>query len=296
VVAALLLYGLPLRNRWQAWWKPWQHLPEADWGWWRRETFQRVRGMLALAAISCSATMISTPLGIAYFQLASPGAVLSNLVLVPITIGAIAAGFASLLCGLVGATGLSTVFNHAGALILALVDTGAGWAAAMPGMFFPASFSADWMAPVTVLAVLALLVVGYARGWERLPGRWWTPPAALIAMLVFLVTPGGDGQESAPMKSAYELAMERLKKSAPAEGPELTREQKEQLAEIDRVYQGRIAEREIFLQQRLVEAQAAGQAEELEKIRRQTTSERARLEEDREDEKNKIRRAPGGAR
>jgi hypothetical protein len=152
------------------------------------------------------------------------------------------------------------------------------------------------MAPVIVLIVLVLCVTGYVRGWDRLPGRWWTPPAALIALVVFLVTPGSAGQESVAMKSAYELAMERLKKSAPAEGPELTPEQKEQLAEVDRVFQGRLAEREIFLKQRLAEAQSAGQAEEVEKIRQQMTGERARLTEEREDEKNKIRRAAGGAR
>jgi len=116
----------------------------------------------------------------------------------------------------------------------------------------------------------------------------------LAALVVFLVTPGNGRQESAPMKSAYELAMERLKLSDPAAGPELTAEQKDRLAEIDRVFQGKIAEREIFLRQRLNEAQAAGQGEEFEKIRQQMTSERARLEEEREDEKNKVRRAAGG--
>ena len=48
------------------------------------------------------------------------------------------------------------------------------------------------------------------------------------------------------MKSAYELAMERLAKSDPSAGP-LTAGQKAQLAEIDRVYKGKWAEREIFL-------------------------------------------------
>jgi hypothetical protein len=95
------------------------------------------------------------------------------------------------------------------------------------------------------------------------------------------------------MKSAYELAMERLKKSDPNAGPELTTEQKAKLAEIDRVYQGKIAEREIFLQQRLAEAQSAGQPDELAKLRQQIAGERARLEEDREDEKNRVRRGAG---
>ena len=47
------------------------------------------------------------------------------------------------------------------------------------------------------------------------------------------------------MKSAYELAMERLAKSDPGAGQTLTPEQKARLAEIDRVYKGKTAEREI---------------------------------------------------
>jgi Spy/CpxP family protein refolding chaperone len=91
------------------------------------------------------------------------------------------------------------------------------------------------------------------------------------------------------MKSAYELAMERLSKSDPAE-KKLTPEKKAQLAEIDAVYKGKIAEREIFLKQRLDEILAAGQFDEVEKVRTQLASERARLEEDREAEKDAVRR------
>ena len=46
------------------------------------------------------------------------------------------------------------------------------------------------------------------------------------------------------MKSAYELAMERLEKSAPT--VTLTDEQKAQIAEIDSTYKARIAEKELF--------------------------------------------------
>jgi hypothetical protein len=90
------------------------------------------------------------------------------------------------------------------------------------------------------------------------------------------------------MKSAYELAMERLSKSDPAARP-LTPGQRTQLAEVDRVYQGKVAEREIFLRQRLDQALAAQNAEDVDKIRKQISSEKARLEEERESEKDRIR-------
>jgi hypothetical protein len=91
------------------------------------------------------------------------------------------------------------------------------------------------------------------------------------------------------MKSAYELAMERLAKSDPATAP-LSAEQKARLAEIDRVYQGKIAEREIFLKQQLEAALGSQKFDEADKVRKQMAGERARLEEEREDEKERVRR------
>lgn len=92
------------------------------------------------------------------------------------------------------------------------------------------------------------------------------------------------------MKSAYELAMERLAKSDPSTGKPLTAEQKARLADIDLVYKGKLAEREIFLKKQLNEALAQANLEESEKISRQLASERARLEEEREEEKDRVRR------
>jgi hypothetical protein len=91
------------------------------------------------------------------------------------------------------------------------------------------------------------------------------------------------------MKSSYELAMERLSKSDPETSRSLTPEKRARLAEVDRVFLGRIAERDIFLRQRLEQALSGGDADEVEKIRKQIASERARLEEERESEKDRIR-------
>ncbi|HEY1765830.1 MAG TPA: hypothetical protein VGF85_12980 [Opitutaceae bacterium] len=91
------------------------------------------------------------------------------------------------------------------------------------------------------------------------------------------------------MKSAYELAMERLAKADPASARSLTPEMRARLAEIDRVYLGRTAEREIFLKQQLEKALAGTDAEEVEKVRQQMASEKARFEEEREAEKDRVR-------
>lgn len=93
------------------------------------------------------------------------------------------------------------------------------------------------------------------------------------------------------MKSAYELAMERLSKSDPNSSKSVTPEQRKRLADIDRLYQGKIAEREIFLKQQLEQALAGRDADEVDKVRKQIASEKARLEEDREAEKEQVRSA-----
>jgi hypothetical protein len=91
------------------------------------------------------------------------------------------------------------------------------------------------------------------------------------------------------MKSAYELAMERLDKSSPKEKP-LTPQKKARLAEVDQLFKGKLAEREIFLKQQLNQAYAEQKADEIEKIQTQLVHERSRLEEEREAEKEKVRR------
>jgi hypothetical protein len=93
------------------------------------------------------------------------------------------------------------------------------------------------------------------------------------------------------MKSAYELAMERLKASDPDAAKPLTPDQKAALAGIDRVYQGKIAEREIFLKQQLDSMMAASKWDEVEKIKKQLAGERARIEEEKEDEKRRLRQS-----
>ena len=87
------------------------------------------------------------------------------------------------------------------------------------------------------------------------------------------------------MKSAFELAMSRLEKESPTQ--KLTDEQKAKLAEIDSEINAKIAERKLFLEDEL--RKAAGDPQAASELRRQLSSEIARLEEKREHEKEKIR-------
>ena len=88
------------------------------------------------------------------------------------------------------------------------------------------------------------------------------------------------------MKSSYELAMERM---GGGDNKPLTDQQKAKIAEIDSKYKAKIAERKIFLEKSLSDAQAQGNEEEIELVRRQLNDEVADLEAQSEAEKDKIR-------
>lgn len=89
------------------------------------------------------------------------------------------------------------------------------------------------------------------------------------------------------MKSAYELAMERLQKQQPS--VKLTDEQKKELAEIDAMFKAKIAEKELFLKEQIQKAQSAGKFDEVEPIEKQLAAEIRRLQEDCESKKEKRR-------
>lgn len=89
------------------------------------------------------------------------------------------------------------------------------------------------------------------------------------------------------MKSAYELAMERLNKSQPV--VKLTDEQKKDLAELDSKYAAKIAEREIFLKGQLQKAAEKGDPEEYQQIEQQLVRDRKALQSELEEKKEKVR-------
>ena len=88
------------------------------------------------------------------------------------------------------------------------------------------------------------------------------------------------------MKSSYELAMERM---GGGDDKPLSEEQKAKIAEIDSKYKAKIAERKIFLEKNLSDAQAQGNEEEITLIRRQLNDEIFELEAKSDSEKDKIR-------
>jgi len=91
------------------------------------------------------------------------------------------------------------------------------------------------------------------------------------------------------MKTAYELAMERLNKTRPV--AKLSDAQKKELAELDSKYAAKIAEREITLKGAIGSAAAEGNLEEAEKLARQLADDLKSLKSELDDKKEQVRKA-----
>ena len=89
------------------------------------------------------------------------------------------------------------------------------------------------------------------------------------------------------MKTAYELAMERLSKAAPT--VKLTAAQKAEIAELESKCAAKIAERELVLKGEIVKAVERGDAEATEQLEKQLVSDRKSLRADSEEKKEKVR-------
>ena len=89
------------------------------------------------------------------------------------------------------------------------------------------------------------------------------------------------------MKSAFELAMERLEKESPTQ--ELSDAQKAELSELTKIYEAKIADKELFLNREIAKAEEAGEFEQIEQLTKQLASDRKILEEELAHKKSEVR-------
>ncbi len=89
------------------------------------------------------------------------------------------------------------------------------------------------------------------------------------------------------MKSAYELAMERLEQQSPTH--KLTAQQKAAIAEIDLMTKAKIAEREVFLRDQIDKARFAGKEPEAAELEDELARDIRRLQNDCAEKKEKAR-------
>jgi hypothetical protein len=89
------------------------------------------------------------------------------------------------------------------------------------------------------------------------------------------------------MKSAYELAMERLENQSPT--AKLTAAQKAEIAELETNCKAKIAEQELFLKDKIAEAASEGKFEDVAQLEQQLAREIRRFNEECEAKKEKVR-------
>lgn len=184
VVVALVTMGMPLGQRWLAAWRPFALLPPADWRWWHKAVNRSGHGLLRAGAACWVAFLASAPSGIGYFGIFSPGSLLANLVIIPLSSVAMGAGFVSLVAGLTALAPLSAAANVFAGLVLVVMDWLARHGAGLPGVYFPAHFTHGWMAPAALLLMTAVMLAGASGHWARRYGGFWPPVAALGMILV----------------------------------------------------------------------------------------------------------------
>ena len=91
------------------------------------------------------------------------------------------------------------------------------------------------------------------------------------------------------MKSSFELAMERLNKTSPT--VKMTAAKKKQLAELDKKYTAKIAERELFLKGELAKAAEKNDYEGYAQLEKQLVIDRKSLQTELEEKKEKARQS-----
>lgn len=90
------------------------------------------------------------------------------------------------------------------------------------------------------------------------------------------------------MKSAYELAMERLEAQSPS--AKLTEAQKAQITELESLSKAKKAEKELFLRGEIAKSEQKGDYESIDHLQKQLKHELTKLDEDLEKKKDKVRK------
>lgn len=185
VVIALVAMARPLGEKWLTAWRPFALLPRVSWRWHHRVIDGSGRWVLGTLAACWTAFLASTPSGIGYFELFSPGSLLANLVIIPLSGVAIWAGFVSLVAGLAGLLPVSVLSNLVAALTIVAMDWLLRHGTGVPGMWFDAHYRAGWLAPVSLVLLTTVFLAGAAGRWAPRYGGFW-PPVVAVALLVIL--------------------------------------------------------------------------------------------------------------
>ncbi|MEI6862468.1 MAG: ComEC/Rec2 family competence protein [Verrucomicrobiota bacterium] len=190
VVTAIVVFGLPLAEWMKARWPAFPDLPQVTWAWHHRARAWARRRFFDTLSIGCSATLVSALSGVEFFSVFATGALVANLVLVPLASVVIMAGFASLVLGLSSISWAGRLCNEAAGVLLRLIDWLIRLDTNVPGSSWTAHFRAGWIGPASLVALVAALLSGYAWGWRKERGGFWPPVVVVVVTLALGVNFG----------------------------------------------------------------------------------------------------------
>jgi competence protein ComEC len=185
VMAAIVMLGMPLAGWLQARFPACRNVPEPL----RRRT-QRWRAalqrhLLGAAGIGVAAALVGAISGIHFFGILAPAGLPVGVVLAPLAMLVIVAGFLSIGAGLSSLAAASRFLNGAASVLLRAIAAVVSAGLRMPGGNFEAHFRAGWIGPAALAALTAACMAGYSNRWRRKAGSWWPPFIVLALALVF---------------------------------------------------------------------------------------------------------------
>lgn len=182
-VLAIVLYGVPLAEHWEAAWAPFRWLPPAGWTWWQVAVAALWRRTAAALAIGLAAALAGAITATQFYETLAPGGLPANLLFVPLAALAIIAGVVAIAVGVAGVLPASAFCNRAALVVLWAIDRLARAGVTLPAMWWPAHWRSGWLPPVALGLLLALLLEGYRRRWRNFLAGFWTP-VLLVALLL----------------------------------------------------------------------------------------------------------------
>lgn len=187
VVGAILLYGVPLGEKLVQFYRPFGGLPEVSYRLYHRTVLSGSRRLFELFAVSLAASLMSSPFTIQYFHLFTPGAVILNMVLVPLAGLLVAGGIISLFCGLIKLAWLSTFFNHGCWLIIWCLDEIINVFLEIPGIFWRLKYDLPGAGPMAAIIILGVMLVLRAKKTPP-SGLAYCLPAIILGLVVVFGT------------------------------------------------------------------------------------------------------------
>jgi len=186
VVAALLLWGLPLNEWMQERLTQWLELRKIE-GYKRYWSQKIIMYTVGLVNISYACMLVSTPLSILYFYNFAPGALFLSLILIPLSSIIMVTGLISMACGLLMLKPLTILLNSLAHFLIAIMEASINASLKMKYLFWDMEWAADYQGAILTILLLAWAILGHFINALRLK-RFYVGPLSLITIWALLFT------------------------------------------------------------------------------------------------------------